>query len=118
MSDPQSAWSPFTPDDARPWNLRWAGHLHRRAGFGAAWDTLQETLSLGPQRAVDKLLEAHADKAAFHREYDEYEEAASGDVNGLRAWWLRRMAHTPDPLREKITLFWLGHFGTSAARVA
>ena len=30
------------------------------------------------------------------------------------AWWLRRMAHGPYPLQEKLTLFWHGHFTTSA----
>src|SRR5688572_22704166 len=35
----------------------------------------------------------------------------------LRAWWLRRMAKGPWPLQEKLTLFWHGHFATSAQKV-
>jgi uncharacterized protein (DUF1800 family) len=30
------------------------------------------------------------------------------------AWWLRRMAYGPYPMQEKLTLFWHGHFTTSA----
>jgi hypothetical protein len=30
------------------------------------------------------------------------------------AWWVRRMTDAPFPLQEKLTLFWHGHFTTSA----
>ncbi|HEV2292407.1 MAG TPA: DUF1800 domain-containing protein [Tepidisphaeraceae bacterium] len=30
------------------------------------------------------------------------------------AWWVQRMADGPHPLQEKLTLFWHGHFTTSA----
>src|SRR4051812_27933458 len=29
-------------------------------------------------------------------------------------WWMQRMAFGPHPLQEKLTLFWHGHFTTSA----
>jgi len=29
-------------------------------------------------------------------------------------WWMNRMAYGPHPLQEKLTLFWHGHFTTSA----
>ncbi len=35
----------------------------------------------------------------------------------LRGWWLKRMAETPRPLQEKLTLFWHGHFATSVEKV-
>ncbi|HYO07503.1 MAG TPA: DUF1800 domain-containing protein [Tepidisphaeraceae bacterium] len=35
-------------------------------------------------------------------------------VTATAAWWLRRMAGGPHPLQEKLTLFWHGHFTTSA----
>jgi uncharacterized protein (DUF1800 family) len=35
----------------------------------------------------------------------------------LRDWWLQRMAKGPRPLQEKLTLFWHGHFATSAQKV-
>ena len=33
--DPIQAWEPWTPTDKDPWSLKWAGHLYRRAAFGA-----------------------------------------------------------------------------------
>jgi len=35
----------------------------------------------------------------------------------LRGWWLKRMAEGQRPLQEKLTLFWHGHFATSAQKV-
>lgn len=35
-------------------------------------------------------------------------------VQATAAWWLNRMATGPNPLQEKLTLFWHGHFTTSA----
>jgi uncharacterized protein (DUF1800 family) len=118
-ADPGWAWAPFQPDAERPWNLRWAGHLYRRAAFGATWDQLQRALANGPQRTVDKLLHGEGDVAAFNHTYDQYEAAAgdSGSTDGLRAWWLRRMILTPHPLLEKMTLFWHSHFAASNDKV-
>ncbi len=35
----------------------------------------------------------------------------------LIGWWLERMRESQDPLEEKMTLFWHGHFATSAVKV-
>jgi uncharacterized protein (DUF1800 family) len=77
---------------------------------------LQQALVDGPQRTIDILLQPQGDIAGFNRTYDEY-EAATGSVDQLRAWWLRRMIQTPHPLQEKMTLFWHSHFATNAAVV-
>jgi uncharacterized protein (DUF1800 family) len=116
-NDPGWAWTAYEPDAHRPWNLAQAGHLYRRAAFGAAWGQLQESLREGPQRTVDKLLRPQADIAAFNHIYDEYESSAEGSAEGLRAWWLRRIIQTPHPLLEKMTLFWHSHFATNGAEV-
>ena len=116
LGDPDWAWAAFEPDDERPWNLARAGHLFRRASFGANWEQLQQALSDGPQRTVDKLLKIQGDIEAFNATYDEY-EASVNSINDLRAWWLRRMIQTPHPLLEKMTLFWHSHFATSGAEV-
>jgi uncharacterized protein (DUF1800 family) len=114
---PGWAWAPYEPDAARPWNLALAAHLYRRCGFGADWGQLQQALADGPQRTVDRLLRPQADVAAFNRRSDESEDAAAGSVEGLRAWWLRRMMETPHPLLEKMTLFWHGYFAVNATEV-
>lgn len=117
LSDPGWAWAAYQPDARRPWNLALAGHLYRRAAFGASWDQLQQALSDGPQRAVDKLLRPQADTAAFNRAYDGYEASAAGSIDGLQAWWLRRIIQTPHPLLEKMTLFWHSHFAANSAKI-
>ena len=116
LNDPAWAWAAYEPDSERPWNLVRAGHLYRRAAFGADWGQLQQALSDGPQRTIDQLLRPQADVEAFNAACDEYEASATS-VNDLRAWWLRRMIQTPHPLLEKMTLFWHSHFATNAAKV-
>ncbi len=116
-TDPGWAWAAYEPDARRPWTLALAAHLYRRAAFGAGWEELQQALSEGPQRTVDRLLEPEADVEVFNCTYDGYEDAAAASVDGLRAWWLRRMIETPQPLLEKMTLFWHSHFATNGGAV-
>lgn len=33
-------------------------------------------------------------------------------LRALRRWWFERMVRTPNPLEEKMTLFWHGHYAT------
>ncbi len=35
-------------------------------------------------------------------------------LDQIASWWLKRMTYGPHPLQEKLTLFWHGHFTTSA----
>jgi len=117
--DASWAWTPYTPDTDRPWNLVRAGHLFRRAAFGATWNQLQQALADGPQRTIDRLLQPPSDVAAFQQTFDDYDLAAarSNSPDALRAWWLRRMIETPHPLLEKMTLFWHNHFAVSYTTV-
>lgn len=117
--DPAWAWAPYQPDAERPWNLRWAGHLYRRAACGADWGTLQQALREGPQKSIDRLLQPKENVEGFNRGFDQRELAAVGDgsSNELRAWWLRRMLETPHPLLETLTLFWQGYFAINQGRV-
>ena len=66
-TDPALSWSRYEPDARRPWNLALAGHLYRRAGFGADWGQLQAALADGPQGTVDKLLRPPDGIDAFNR---------------------------------------------------
>ncbi len=119
FADPAWAWAPYQPDDQRPWSLPLAGHLFRRAAFGANWGQLQQALREGPQPTVDRLLHPEVDVAAFNRTYDQIESSTggAGSADGLRAWWLRRMIETPHPLLEALTLFWHDHFAISNVKV-
>ena len=119
--DPAWAWATYEPDAARPWSRALAAHLYRRAGFGATPAELDEALKAGAVATVDRLCNPPESPAA--EQFDQSVEslaqrtAAGGNPQSLPAWWLYRMQGTGDPLLEKLTLFWHGHFATSAAKV-
>lgn len=114
--DPASAWAPYQPGQGRPWDLKAAGHLYRRAGFGANWSELDLALREGPEKTIDRLLQpGKAGLESFNREEDSFENP--GQPDELRGSWLRRMIGTPGQLAEKMALFWHGWFGVSASRV-
>ena len=103
-------WQPYQPDDKAPWNLRRAAHLHRRAGFAATWEELQQDLHDGPRAAVDRLLEGKALASAAPEDFEATSRllaeaaVASGNIHRLKAWWLYRMIFSPDPLGERFAL--------------
>ncbi|MEQ8791837.1 MAG: DUF1800 domain-containing protein [Pirellulaceae bacterium] len=117
--DPEWAWRPFTPTAERPWNRAAAAHLHRRAGFAASSATLDAAVANSPGEVVRALLEAPPEAEDFRRQIDDLSASvlAGGDPRGLAAAWVYRLLGTPHPLREKMTLFWHGHFATSAEKV-
>ncbi len=43
--------------------------------------------------------------------------ASSLETNRLAYWWSQRMVANPNPLQEKMALFWHGHFATSEEKV-
>ncbi len=116
---PDWAWAQYEPSDARPWTIQLAGHLYRRAGFGASVGELRRATNEGPQEIVDRLFAFDADVPEQYSaiDRDELATARSGSIEALSAWWLRRMNETPFPLLEKMTLFWHSHFGIRAAEV-
>jgi uncharacterized protein (DUF1800 family) len=117
--DPRRAWEPYRPTDQEPWDLKKVGHLYRRAAFGASWGELQEGLTAGPEKAVERLLAGGPGLEKFEQETAERIPAITRANNGAqaKAWWLYRMLYSPHPLPEKITLFWHNHFATSNAKV-
>lgn len=119
VADLAKAWARFEASAARPFDRRLAGHLFRRAAFGASWAQLERALADGPQKTIDRLLQPAEDAAAFEQRMSEWETptSRSADSGPLAAWWLRRMIETPQPLLERMTLFWHYHFAVSAARV-
>lgn len=126
------------------WNFATAAHLLNRAGFGGTPSEIQRLADLGLERAVSELVSfdaipdttANPDWAKPDPErlqkYREMRNASAQEkqemrkaeqrtqreqIQELRAWWLQRMASGPRPLQEKLTLFWHGHFATSAQKV-
>lgn len=126
--------------DAR-WDRAAAAHLLRRAGLGGTPAEVDKLCALGRDAAVDYLVSydkiaytpppppIHAslaespDRRALRQLSDEERRAVEEERRRLerraleetRLWWIERLAESPRPLEEKLTLFWHGHF-TSGAR--
>jgi uncharacterized protein (DUF1800 family) len=111
-------------------------HLYRRAGFGARPAQLDAATRRGYAATVERLLDFGAPDAAAAavrppelplvpqpgKDADQTARqraraAAREQGTRLALWWLRRMAAADNPLREKLTLFWHGHFATSIQKV-
>ncbi|HQR06426.1 MAG TPA: DUF1800 domain-containing protein [Gemmatales bacterium] len=117
--DPVWAWSAYEPDPKSPWTIEKAGHLYRRAAWGANWTELQTALKQGPRASIDQLLTGGTGLEAFHQKAARLAEplAQGTDDQRLRAWWLYVILNSPHPLEERLTLLWHNHFATSNAKV-
>jgi len=139
---------PYTPSSDEPFDEVKAAHLLNRAGFGGRPDEIERVMKLGPQYAVDWLMDfpdAPADEESktdqpdlspvegYPKNFRELREKLANKTPEERkalqqmlmqanrealvqvvGWWMKRMASGPFPLQEKLTLFWHGHFTTSA----
>lgn len=118
LMNPDWAWQPFQPDEKNPWDQRRAAHLFRRAGFGVTATELKESVGKSPADLVDALLNATQPEEFLADMRILADSAiATGNVQQLSAWWVYRMLSTPAQALEKLTLFWHGHFATSAEKV-
>jgi uncharacterized protein (DUF1800 family) len=119
MTIKHGPWAAYESTADDPWDLGKVAHLHRRAGFGATWGELQRDLKEGPAASVERLLRPRTPSADEAQVLDGLRRAvlASNDAERLKAWWLYRILYEPDPLREKMVLFWHGHFATSNRKV-
>ncbi len=120
---PGEPWAPYELTSEAPWDLRRVVPLHRRAGFAATWAELRRDLDDGPEASVARVLSGTSRLGGVPEEFEApsglLADAAvtSGDVNRLRAWWVFRMLGSPDPLGERLTLMWHGHFAAAASKV-
>jgi uncharacterized protein (DUF1800 family) len=116
-------WAPYVADEAMPWDLRRVVHLHRRADFAATWDEIRRDLKDGPEAAIDRLLEGKSRSCGIPAEFAAFANRladralAAPEPNRLKGWWVYRMLFGPDPLTERLTLLWHGHFATSNHKV-
>src|SRR5215831_5125646 len=117
--DPAEVWKPWAPDAKHPWDLKWAGHLYRRAAFGATREELNAAVRAGMEKSLDLLLRGTPKQTEEDGRLAKLGEskAQGADPHNLRAWWMERMLRGGPPLREKLTLFWHNHFATSISKV-
>ena len=127
------------------WNETTARHLLNRAGFGVPPAAIARLAAMKPADAVSAFVDyeklpdvaeapptdlpqrfsyrelrqtvatmTEEEKRKFRQE--KQREAREAMV-GLESWWINRMRVSQRPLEEKLTLFWHGHFATSAEKV-
>ncbi|MCI0651876.1 MAG: DUF1800 domain-containing protein [Planctomycetes bacterium] len=108
---------PFRPGKDGPWGREEAAHLARRAAFGTPPRLVAELEELGPVRAAEALLPATA--APDPEEIALVDDVAErgGTFEGVQGWLCYRLLHSPAPAREKLAIFWHGHFATSDRKV-
>lgn len=110
-----------------------ARHLLTRTGFGATAAEIDRLRPLTRDEAVDLLIGEAALPAASAQLPDwadrnpmtirNLDDPAVADAllqdqgEALKAWWIDRLLWSPVPLRERMTLFWHGHFATALSKV-
>ena len=110
-------------------------HLLRRTGFGPTAAEVDAATARGYEATVASLLDFSAPDpadgiappqvgaaappgaASSAAQREAFARQRRADLVALTGWWLRRMAATAHPLREKLTWFWHGHFATSVQKV-
>jgi len=115
-----SHFAPWTPGPGESFDSVLAAHLLRRAGFGASPEEVQQAVDQGLEATVEGYF---ADTSEEDADYARVFDSLAGsivdleDPGAVQAWWIHRMVHTRHPLREKLTLFWHGHFATNYNKV-
>lgn len=136
----------LTPLPTTRWNFETAAHLLNRAGFGGLPEEIEAIRRAGVEAAVRGLLhpsnQSSEDSGSLpwtkpndlplkvremrrqtpkskekRRKVHAMRLEQRAELLDLRVWWLDRMKETHSPLIEKMTLFWHGHFATSAQKV-
>ena len=94
-------------------------HLLRRSGFDASPAEVATLTGQELAVVVDKILDTTANPPDTRpAPLDNIPvDQTTGRLNGLRQSWHDRMASTPTPIVEKMTLFWHGHFTVEASAV-
>ncbi len=110
-TDPMAPWQP-TRDD--PFDLGAAGHLLRRAALGASLDERRRAIENGPAATVAALFDRGDGESV-----ESFAEAAvaTDSPERLMAWRVWRLLAGRERLRERMSLFWHGHFATSIEKV-
>jgi uncharacterized protein (DUF1800 family) len=107
-----------------------AAHLLRRAGFGGTPEEIEKLRALGPELAVEQLLTWNPHDGTdpnpndVNATFDGYVKDGVDLIKSLnrisptvQLWWFHKMLTTTQPLKEKLTLFWHGHFASGSDKV-
>ncbi len=99
-------------------------HLYWRAGFGLTNEDLSQKINQPLHEIIDDLFKESSEKAPLYVNLDKMplmeglSDAAKAkirkkgrrDTKNVNAAWVKRMTSSKNPLLERMTLFWHGHF--------
>ena len=107
-------------------DIRDLQHISRRAGFGLHYKEVNPLLKLSREELVNKIFDdskyynplyfkdiAGLDdlKKDFNKEdKKELKQKSRQDIKDLNLLWIEKMVNDKAQLKEKMTLFWHGHF--------
>jgi uncharacterized protein (DUF1800 family) len=107
-----------------------AAHLLRRMGFGGRIEEIEAVQKLGPVAAVDHFMtwseddgtrdNPHDLESRFKQNLEEGvppQQSAARTVPFAQAWWMHKLLYSSQPFKEKLTLFWHGHFVSGLDKV-
>ena len=100
VDGPARPTAAVAPEWARPRNLL------------ALREEVQQAMMNVPAGANEAAMKQARQRVVKDERREQYEH-----FSDLIGWWLERMRESQDPLEEKMTLFWHGHFATSAVKV-
>ncbi|MEM9891357.1 MAG: DUF1800 domain-containing protein [Actinomycetota bacterium] len=88
-----------------------AGHLWRRAAFGATPAQIAQTMADGIEATVASMFDhRRAETVGGPKRSGSYR---GYETPALNLWFLRLAATSPTPAIERLTWFWHGHFATN-----
>jgi len=92
-------------------------HLLRRTSFGYTQAEVEQSVSDGYERTIDRLVDT---KIAEPPAFPNGDNASRGQplkIGELQKWWLDWMLASPTPFAERLTLFWHSHFTSDFRKV-
>ena len=107
-----------------------AAHLLRRMGFGGTPDQIEALRRMGPALAVETLMRFDDNDGTRDNPHDLQprfqevleagrppQQAAAATIPMAQAWWMHKLVNTTQPFKEKLTVFWHGHFAVGLNKV-
>ena len=80
---------------------------------------IMRPLSTEERRRLNQARQSGDEKIVelFRQERQKRQRSDRTQIREIRRWWMREMIETPHPLKEKLTLFWHGHFATGYRKI-
>ncbi len=116
LSGSKKDLEPMSQEANSSWDPKKVAHLLRRATLGAPEPMIENLVKVSVDQAVDHLLALEDD--SLNSDPQTVESVRSvGSLEGVQGWWAHEFLRGASPFREKLALFWHGHFATSAEKV-